>query len=962
MNNSKKYGKGGVIFMNRKRIAGGILCLVFVFTLWTGKTAVAAGQKTESIAATSSDMTYDTYLTKFGDASRPQTLVKIGKEQLDQDASSILSLTETGVMTGEADTAVFRFSVTETGLYALKLRYTTVEGKSTGIQRGLLLDGKVPYAEAGTVTLNRVFRDSSTEKATDSRGNEYTPEQEEVLGTYEQVVYDAQGYIETPLLFYLSAGEHTISLISQREPVILEELLFFNEEAVISYDDLQQRYQEAGYHPASENAAVILQAEDAALKSSQTLYPDNDRTSSLTQPSDVSRVVMNTIGGNNWRYPGQWITWELQVKESGLYRICFRYKQNYTEGQNSVRALYINDELPFAEAQNLSFGFSYDWQMKVLGDEEPYLFYFEAGKTYTLKLENTLGEYADILREAQDSVLALNGVYRQIKMIVGASADQNRDYSIEKLLPQSIETLRQQYDTLKKLAAKTEQISDGKGSGYGTYQKLFVQIEEFLEDPDKLPKQLDTFSSNISSLADYVMGAAEQPLLLDYILISPPGQELPQVKDSFWQKLIFECQAFFASFFTDYNAVGDINASADGIDLWLTSGRDQAEVVKQLIDNGFAKDYQTPVNVRLVTADMILPAAASGKGPDVAVGQEKALPVRYGMRNALLDLSQFDDLDHVLQRFNSGAYAPFFVDEKLYALPDTQNFLMMYVRTDILAELGLTIPNTWDELYHCMYTLQQNNLDIGFPNIDFTSVSENNIEMFYLLLFQHGGELFTEDLSRTRLDEDEAVAAFTEWSELYTKYKVTQQMNHLTRFRTGEAPIVLFNMSFYNTLSLYAPEIKGLWQLCMVPGTVQEDGSIDRSIGSTPTSAVIFSTAASPEACWEFLKWWTSADVQTEYAWGMENALGASGRVLTANLEAFDNLAWPVADRETIKAQREFVRDVPEIAGSYVFDRYLCTAMRYTIEKNADPREILLEWNQKINVENEIRRREFGLE
>lgn len=96
------------------------------------------------------------------------------------------------------------------------------------------------------------------------------------------------------------------------------------------------------------------------------------------------------------------------MKESGLYRICFRYKQNYTEGQNSVRALYINDELPFAEAQNLSFGFSYDWQMKVLGDEEPYLFYFEAGKTYTLKLENTLGEYADILREAQDSVLALN--------------------------------------------------------------------------------------------------------------------------------------------------------------------------------------------------------------------------------------------------------------------------------------------------------------------------------------------------------------------------------------------------------------------------------------------------------------------------------------------------------------------------------------------------------------------------
>ena len=285
----------------------------------------------------------------------------------------------------------------------------------------------------------------------------------------------------------------------------------------------------------------------------------------------------------------------------------------------------------------------------------------------------------------------------------------------------------------------------------------------------------------------------------------------------------------------------------------------------------------------------------------------------------------------------------------------------MYVRTDILNDLGMKIPDTWSELYRCLYTLQQHNLGIGFPNIDFTAVTENNIEMFYLLLFQHGGKLFTDDLSRTRLDEAEAVSAFTEWSELYTKYKVTQQMNHLTRFRTGEAPIVLFNMSFYNTLSLYAPEIKGLWKLCTVPGTVQEDGTIDKSIGSTPTGAVAFATTKSPEDCWNFLKWWTSAETQTGYASGMENALGASGRVLTANLEAFDNLAWPVADRNTIAEQRSYVREIPEIAGSYVFDRYLCTAVRYTIEKNADPREILLEWNKKINVENQIRRKEFGL-
>lgn len=117
--------------------------------------------------------------------------------------------------------------------------------------------------------------------------------------------------------------------------------------------------------------------------------------------------------------------------------------------------------------------------MKVLGDEEPYLFYFEAGKTYTLKLENTLGEYADILRKHRNSVLALNGVYRQIKMIVGASADQNRDYSIEKLLPQSIETLRQQYDTLKNSRQKPSRSPTEKGAAMAPIRNCLFKSRNF---------------------------------------------------------------------------------------------------------------------------------------------------------------------------------------------------------------------------------------------------------------------------------------------------------------------------------------------------------------------------------------------------------------------------------------------------------------------------------------------------
>ena len=69
-------------------------------------------------------------------------------------------------------------------------------------------------------------------------------------------------------------------------------------------------------------------------------------------------------------------------------------------------------------------------------------------------------------------------------------------------------------------------------------------------------------------------------------------------------------------------------------------------------------------------------------------------------------------------------------------------------------------------------------------------------------------------------------------------------MDLLTRFRMGDAPIVITMVSFYNKLALSAPEIQGQWSVHPVPGTRREDGTVDRSIGSTPTGSVIFRNAA----------------------------------------------------------------------------------------------------------------------
>lgn len=110
--------------------------------------------------------------------------------------------------------------------------------------------------------------------------------------------------------FYLTAGEHRLSLAANEEAFRLASLTLYNPEPV-------QAYAQAG--PSAEQAAATpayvrtWEAETAPRKSDATLYPSTDRTSPLTTPYDPVKVQMNTIGGSTWAAAGQWIEWDIEV-------------------------------------------------------------------------------------------------------------------------------------------------------------------------------------------------------------------------------------------------------------------------------------------------------------------------------------------------------------------------------------------------------------------------------------------------------------------------------------------------------------------------------------------------------------------------------------------------------------------------------------------------------------------------
>lgn len=868
------------------------------------------------------------------------------------------------VLTAEEGCVTYEVNVAEAGFYNLQLTYFPVDGKNNDIGRAVYINGEIPYDEARYLEFTRIWQDAE-EITRDSRNNDVRPKQEEAPAWITAYCVDSDGFYTDALCFYLEQGKNSITIESTQEPMVIGKLVLKQEEKVISYEEYKKQNEAAGYKAAGVETLKI-QAEDTLYKSNSTLYPIPDRSSPLTEPQDASKTRLNTVGGINWHQNGQWISWAIEVPKDGLYEIAVKYRQNDNQGVTVVRSLEIDDETPFAEAAQLHFFYDNEWQITTLGNgEETYKFYLTAG-THELTMKVALdNDLAEILRLVDECVVNLNSAYRQMLMVIGSSPDTMRDYQLETKVPGAIEILKEQYVILQALEAYVNVYAEGsKGSQTATIQNLVNQLGIMTENPKKIAKQWSAFKDNIVALSSWQLTMEEQPLEIDYMLVTSTEEELPDVTANFWQSAVHEAKHFFASFVEDYDSIGDVYEGEETLEVWILadgsvinsqsgSGRDQATVIKDLVDNYFVPDSGIPVNVKLVNRDVLLSATLAGKGPDVALNVGGKEPINYALRNAAVDLSQFEDFNEVAQWFYKDALVQFTYDGGVYALPQTMSFHVMFYRKDILDELGLGVPETWDDFYQALAVIQKNNLNVGiYP--DYTS--------YAMYLYQYGGEYYTEDGMACALDSEEAIAAFKTWSGNYFYHNMPIAYDFANRFRTGEMPLAIGDYTNYNYLSVFAPEIKGLWEFTVVPGYEKEDGTIDHSVSAWESASIIMATSKRQEEGWEFLKWWMSAETQTDYGNEIENVLGVAGRVATANMEALSNLPWSSADYRQLAAQLDWVKAIPELPGSYYLERVIKNAFYTVYDDSEDPREVLQDAVITMNDEITSKRQEFGLE
>lgn len=926
-------------------------------------TPAAADSEDLALAASKADG-YTTYIAQYADWNTKVPSIEIAGSAFSGSSGAEVKedfrgLGKACAVIPDDGWAEWTFEVPQDGLYQVELAYMAADEASGDVELAATVDGALPFREMNAQAFKRRYVQNG-EITTNKAGNDVKPEVTEVFVWSEASLRDSSGYVQEPFLLALKAGAHTLRLTGSRGSLAVQALTLREGDTHPAYADYLAYHREQGHEVIEASGISPIQAEDLAYKTDLSILPTADRSSPYTTPQSAANSRLNTVGGSNWKRIGEAVTWTVDVKQAGLYRIAPRYRQNILDGIFTSRRLLIDGEVPFAEAAALRFEYNSDWQLEPLGGaEDPYLFYLDEG-THTLTLEVAIGDVAEVIGMVQEAQTQLNAVYRKIIMISGPSPDQYRDYNFEALIPDEIAELAKQRDALQHVVDFIDQQTGADGSYTSIMKKIIFQLDKMAEKPASIAKYLEQFKANLGSLGTWLMTASEQPLQIDCLYLVGSSDELPKADAGFFGSAWFGLQSFFYSFFADYSSVGQGGGEVydRSLKVWVQTGRDQAEILRQLIDTGFSQEQKAAVELELVPAGTLLQSVLAGLGPDVVLNNAASEPINYAVRNAVEDLTQFPDFEEVAEWFHPSALVPYTYQGKVYALPETFSFLMFFYRKDIFEEAELEVPETWEDLIELIPDLQRRNLEMAFPK---------DLNAYALLLYQNGGELYVNEGESTNLNSNTALNTFVEFTEMFTLYDLPFTYDFANRFRSGEMPCGIADYTVYNQLTVFAPEIKGLWDFIPVPGKTDAEGNSTSVSVGTGMGDMILTGAKDKELAWEFLKWWMRADTQSTFAKDMETVLGPAGKQPTANMEALTNMTWTSHEYGNLLSQLETVRAVPEVPGGYYLSRVITFALNRVYNGSGtqnmaeNPVEVLSEYIQELNDELTRKREEFGI-
>lgn len=851
----------------------------------------------------------------------------------------------------------FEIDIKEEGLYELGFDYYPLGKEVVPIEGAIQVNGSFPYYESRRIVFPADWKNEKNTFDSDRFGNDMLPKQVASPAWKKTKSEDASGLQPEALKYHLKKGKNKITVTNLRGEMLVGKIY-------VSAPVPLKTYKE--YGAEAEKAVSSLKAYEAEKifkKNSSYIRPEAKQDSSAV-PNDPKHLLLNTLGGESWSTSGQSVSWKVDVEEEGYYHLTFKVLQNKETGGTVFRKVKIDGGIPFAEVAHYPFPFSKKWANETLGSKEgePYLFYLKKG-SHEIELVADASPAERVIAKTNEVMKEIEELSLSIRKLTGNQTDRSRNWKISEFIPDIDKQVLTWADELERESVYLEELSDSEEESKEVVSiKLAAKkLRTLGGEPDKIPNRMTELSEGSASVAqllgNFLLDIQKQPLTIDRFYVHG-GKEVPPAEAGFLTQAADGVKRFFLSF-----SKGNYSASeADEktIEVWVNRPRQYVELIQNTADRTFTPDTGIRVKFSIMPDEQkLILASAADKQPDVAFGISNWLPYELSMRDAAVDLRQFDDFDSFSKQFSPGAFLPLMIDDSVYALPETQDFFVQFYRKDILEALNLPVPDTWDDVVSILPELQRYGMNYYTPISGSGGFKAFQTTAPYIYQFQ--GDLYGKDGMTTAINSEESLKGIQFMTDLNTIYSMPLQVpNFYNHFRYSTLPIGISTFTTYIQLTAAAPEIAGWWDIAPHPGVKQKDGTVERWATGSGQSAMIFKGSKDKEASWEVLKWWMKEETQTEFATSLQTLYGPEYMWNTANLEAFKKLPWPEEHKATILKQWEYLMEVPKTPGAYMVERELSNIWNRIVFDGENTRSAVDD--SVIAIDREISRKmeEFG--
>ena len=784
----------------------------------------------------------------------------------------------------------------------------------------LLVDGKAPYTECTTLTLDSCWTQSGT-FGKDRYGNEVVSMPTKSYETTTCRMMGKAGMYSQGMGLWLTAGRHEITLICREGPFRLYSLALEGEIPVA----------EPVQGEMTGRTIITLQAEQVPVRNNPNIRPLADYDMRLTPYSNGKKVI-NHIEDISYKYPGDALTYTFTVETEGCYALALRLRQAELANFPAYRTVLLDGVIPGPAFENAEFRYSLQFGNQTVLDEngEPALIYLTAGE-HTLTLLTSVDPLRPSMQRLQAISDEIASLSLEITKITGGNTDFFRDFALEDFDFHIAEDLERWHTDLTQIRTDLGALahSEGRVGALSSLDLAIQALEKLAEEPDNLPKKLPLFSQGSSSARGFLVSTVEtlstSPVGLDAIYLYTDEKLLPGNPNVFAQAA--DLVSRFVASFTDDGYVADAGDETH-LQVWVNRPRQYLEILQRMADTTFTPLTGIVVDFSIMPDESkLILANASGSAPDVALGVSTTRVYDLAVRGALMDLRSYADFPEVGRRFPVGLLMPAVCDDGLYALPETFNFYVLFYRKDILDSIGLQVPDSYEEVLQMLPTLHR--FGLNYNSFVANAVGYKSFAITTPFLYQNGAVLYEDGNLHVQLDTEEAIEALKIMTDSFVIYDMDFEVNSFYQsFRDGTLPIGTSNYGMYNLLMNAAPELADKWGIALYPGLTDENGVVQRWTSGAEQSCFIFGNTNMPDASWTFLSWWMSEETQTEFAYTLQSTLGNEYMWNSANVAAYMNSPWPAEHKAIIAEQMNWIYETPRNPGSYMVERELSNARR----------------------------------